>query len=394
MRSGIVRSGIVSGVAHPPLPAVRYGSAALSDLLPSVLAAQGVPGEPRVLDLPELSRVVVLLVDGMGWELLRRHPEVTPFLSSLTGRPLTAGFPTTTATSLASLGTGLTPGEHGLTGYTSWVPEVGETVSWLGWTPVGRGTDLRERLVPEELQPQPTVFERAAHAGIEVTQAAAVDFVGSGLTRAVLRGAHFPGTVTLGDALAQAVDGVRRGPRSLVYCYVGELDLVGHVRGPESAAWRAQLRLVDQFAELLAARLPDDATMLVTADHGMVRVGEDAKVDADAVPVLRDGVAALAGEPRARHVHAVPGAARDVLATWTDVLGERMWVGSGDEAVAAGLFGPVVTPTARARIGDVVAISRGEVAVVRRRVEERMSALVGHHGALTLDELLVPLLRT
>ena len=378
------------------LPTVRYGDAALSDLLPSVLASLGLPGERNPLSLPDSRRTVVLLVDGMGWESLRRHPQAAPFLTGLAARALTAGFPSTTVASLASLGTGLPSGEHGLTGYTSWVEEVEKTVNWLAWQPVGerRGGDLREHLVPEALQPQPTTFERAVEAGVEVTVVSSAQFEGSGLTRAVLRGGQYAGSVTAGDAVAQAAAGARRGDRSLVYCYTPDLDLVGHVRGPETDAWLTQLRLVDAFAEELAGRLPAGATLLVTADHGMVTVGEDARVDYDATPELAEGVRALAGEPRARHVHAEPGQAGRVLAAWQARLGDRMWVGRREDAVGAGLFGPSVTATARQRIGDVVAIATGDVAVVRRSVEPGFSALTGQHGALTADELLVPLLST
>jgi len=377
----------------PDLPVVRYGEAALADVLPSVLASLGVAGEPNTLQLPDTARAVVLLVDGMGWELLRRHPDAAPFLTGLDGRPLTAGFPSTTVTSLTSLGTGLPPGAHGLTGYSSWVEEVGDAVNWLAWRPVGSGEDLRTRLPPEDLQPLPTAFERAADAGVTVTTATAAHFEGSGLTRAALRGGRFAGSYTWGDSLALALDGVTRGNRSLVYCYLSELDLIGHVRGAETDAWLGQLQLVDRYAQLLAEQLPADATLLVTADHGMVTVPEEGRIDFDASGLLQDGVAGLAGEPRARHVHTRPGAAADVLATWRAELGDRMWVLSRDEAVGAGLFGPVVTPTARARIGDVVAIATTpDVAVVRRGAESMLSSLVGQHGALTDDELLVPLL--
>lgn len=376
------------------LTAPAYGSASLSDLLPSVLASLGVEGEPATLVLPETGRAVVLLVDGLGAELLRRHAEEAPFLSSLASRPLTAGFPATTVTSLSSLGTGLPPGEHGLTGYTTWVQEVEQTVGWLGWTPVGSREDLREQLVPEQVQPRRTAFERGQAAGIEVTVAAPAQFEGSGLTRAVLRGGSYRGSVTPGDAIATAVDGSRRGARSLVYCYTPDLDLTGHVRGVDSDAWRAQLRLVDRFAEELAARLPRGTVLHVTADHGMVDVPDEDKVDVDAVPVLLEGVLALAGEPRARHVHALPGAAADVLARWQAELGDRMWVGSRAEVVEAGLLGTTVTPDALARTGDVVAISTGPVSVVRREREPFFSSLLGQHGALTPDELLVPLLST
>ena len=384
-----VRSGRPSPPAAP-----SYGGASLSDLLPSVLSSLGVAGERDVLGLAPTGRAVVLLVDGLGAALLRRHADEAPFLSSLAGRPLTAGFPATTVTSLASLGTGLPPGEHGLTGYTSYVEAVDATVGWLSWTPVGGGGDLRERLVPEDLQPLPTVFERAAAAGVEVTVAAPAQFAGSGLTRAVLRGGSYRGSVSPGDAVATAVAGSSAGRRSLVYCYTADLDLTGHVRGVDSEAWRSQLRLVDGFAEELAGQLPAGTVLHVTADHGMVDVPDSARVDFDSTPELQEGVHALAGEPRARHVHAEPGAAAEVLGRWQAELGDRMWVGSRAEAVAAGLFGPVVAPAALARIGDVVAVATGHVAVVRRAVEPFFSSLLGQHGALTGDELAVPLLST
>ena len=371
-----------------------YGRASLADLLPSVLASLDVAGERAVLGLAPTARAVVLLVDGMGAELLRRHADAAPFLTSLGTRDLTAGFPSTTVTSLASFGTGLPPGEHGLPGYTSWVEEVEQTVGWLGWSPVSSRTDLRDDLVPEVVQPKPTAFERAAAAGVEVTVAAPASFDGSGLTRAVLRGGAYRGSITPGDAVALAAQASRSGARSLVFCYTPELDLTGHVRGVDSEAWREQLAVVDAFAEQLAARLPAGTVLHVTADHGMVDVTDDARVDADASPVLREGVRALAGEPRARHVHAEPGAAADVLARWRAELGDRMQVLTRAEAVAAGLLGPVVSPAALARTGDVVAIATGDVAVVRRRAEPRFSALRGQHGALTDDELLVPLLST
>lgn len=371
-----------------------YGSGSLSDLMPAVLASLGVPGEPDVLGLPETGRAVVLLVDGLGSELLARHADEAPYLSSLVARPLTAGFPATTVTSLSSLGTGLPPGEHGLTGYTSWVEEVDGTVGWLGWTPVDSAEDLRDRLVPEQVQPRRTVLERAAAAGVDVTVAAPAQFEGSGLTRAVLRGGSYRGSVTPGDAVATAVAGSRLGTRSLVYCYTPDLDLTGHVRGVDSEAWRAQLRLVDRFAEELAARLPSGTVLHVTADHGMVDVPDEAKVDADTSPQLMEGVRALAGEPRARQVHTEPGAEAEVLARWQAELGDRMWIGTRAQALESGLLGPTVSAAAAARTGDVVAVATGDVAVVRREKERFFSALLGQHGALTDDELLVPLLST
>jgi hypothetical protein len=129
----------------------------------------------------------------------------------------------------------------------------------------------------------------------------------------------------------------------------------------------------------------------VTADHGMVDVPDQDRIDADAEPALREGVALLGGEPRARHVYAEPGAAADVLAAWREVLGLRAWVASREQAIAEGWFGPV-DPAFAARIGDVVAAPAGSAAIVATKAEPRESRLIGMHGSLTSADQLVPLL--
>jgi hypothetical protein len=120
-------------------------------------------------------------------------------------------------------------------------------------------------------------------------------------------------------------------------------------------------------------------------------VPPDCRVDADAVPGLRDGVALLGGEPRARHVYAKPGAAADVLSAWQDTLGDAAWIASREEAIETGWFGPV-DPRVANRIGDVIAAARGLSAVVANVTEPRESALVGMHGSLTGSDQRVPLL--
>ena len=370
-----------------------YGGGSLSDVGPSLLAALGVPDEDNTLNLAETARACLLLVDGLGFLQLQRHADAAPFLSSLSSRPLDAGFPATTVTSLSSLGTGLPSGQHGLTGYSSYDDSVDAVVNWLAWRSVGPGEDLRDRLVPEVVQPRPTVWERAEEAGIATSICTFDNFAGSGLTRAVLRGGRWAGTLAEGDAVARAADASQQGHRSLVYVYVSALDLVGHMRGPDTDAWRAQLGVVDRIAEQLAARLPNDATLFVTADHGMVLVPEESKVDFDGNTALQDGVAVLAGEPRARYVHTRPGASADVEAAWRATLDDSWLVISRDRAIELGLFGPTIDPDACRRIGDVVALSRGNGGVVERRKLPRLSSMPGQHGSVTDEELIVPLLQ-
>lgn len=369
----------------PPVPVPRYGESALADLTPSLLAALGVPGEQDVLRLPETPRACVLLVDGMGYELLRANAGAAPYLSSLLDgtRVLTAGFPSTTATSIASLGTGLPPGGHGLFGYLVAIPGEGRLMNCLRWD---------SAVDPLAWQPWPTVFERAEAAGVAASYVASGAFDGSGLTRATTRGARYVAAETAGELVAGAVAALAASRPSLVAVYYGDLDATGHHKGCRSDAWRFQLAHVDRVAEQLAAAIPDGTMLYVTADHGMVDVDPAQRVDADAVPELREGVALLGGEARARHVYVEPGAEKDVLAAWRELVGTRMWVASREEAVAAGWFGADVPDALLPRIGDVVAAAHGEVAVTASRTEPHESRLVGLHGSMTPGEQLVPLL--
>jgi hypothetical protein len=124
----------------------------------------------------------------------------------------------------------------------------------------------------------------------------------------------------------------------------------------------------------------------------MVAIGPGDAVDIDAHPALRDGVAAVGGEARARHVYVDAGAPDAVLAAWRETLADRAWVATRDEAIAAGWFGENVRDAVRPRIGDVVAAARGTAALVRPGVEPVESALIGQHGSLTSAEQRVPLL--
>jgi hypothetical protein len=248
---------------------------------------------------------------------------------------------------------------------------------------------------PIAWQPNQTIFERAAAAGVFVRSVGPRRFRGSGLNTAAfrgakLRGAESPGELAAGTLAALAAGGPQEPV--LVYAYHGDLDATGHREGCESPAWGFQLEHVDRLVEQIVTGLRPGEALLVTADHGMLDVPAEARIDVDQRPELLDGVELLAGEPRARYVHTMPGAAADVLATWREVLGPDWLVCTREDAVADGWFGPQVDADRRAIIGDVIAVPLGPGAVLATTAEPVMSKLIGMHGGLTAVELFVPLL--
>jgi hypothetical protein len=324
-----------------------------------------------------------MLVDGLGASLLDEHAHAAPFLASLRrGRaPLTACVPSTTATSITSLGTGLEPGRHGVVGYTSRIPGTMTLLNALTWD--GR-TD------PVQWQPYQSVFARVQAAGGHATVVSRGSFVGSGLTRVSQRGASYVAAESAWERVDCTAE-VAELPGSLTYTYVSTLDHTGHERGCSSPEWVQTLREIDAEATALRDALPEGTGLIITGDHGMLDVPDDRRIDADASSTLTDGVLLLGGEARFRHLWTAAGAADDVAATWQAELGDRAWVLTRDEAVQAGWFGSV-DDAVRPRMGDVMVAARDDWAVLASRLFPVETKMRGFHGSLTPTEMYVPLL--
>ena len=364
----------------------------ICDVLPAAAAMLSTDKAVDALGLTEwagdVRRVVVVLVDGMGWHLLPELATDAPLLASVlsggTGRldELTCTFPSTTPTSLVSLCTGVTPGQHGILGFTVKLPDTDRVLSHIFW---------RDDPAPAQWQPVPTWFERLQQAGVGARAVLPAAFVGSGLTEAAYRGAQLVAAKTDDDYAQLVVDQLRTAP-GLVYAYTAALDTAAHAFGIGSAEWHAAGAYVDALLTRLVEALPPDAALLITADHGGLNVPKDRRIDLDADSRLSAGVRVVAGEPRVRYLHTEPGAACDVIAAWSELLSGRAEVRGRDDAVAAGLFGPV-RPEHLPRIGDVVVTCTGDTAVLASAHEPpEVAQLIGFHGAATPAEMAIPLI--
>jgi hypothetical protein len=375
----------------PDLPhGLSQGS--ICDVLPTAAALLSVDGAVDALGVTahigDVRRVVVVLVDGMGFHLLPELTADAPLLASVlagdAGRldELACTFPSTTPTSLASLATGVTPGRHGILGFTVNIPETDRVLTHIYW---------RDDPPAGQWQPVPTWFERLQWAGVGARAVLPAAFLGSGLTEAAYRGAQFVAASKDDDYTQLVVDQLRAAP-GLVYAYTAAIDTAAHLFGVGSPEWHAAAAYVDRLLTRLVEALPPDAALLITADHGGLNVPQDRRIDLDADARLSAGVRVVAGEPRVRYLHTEPGAASDVIAAWTELLNGRADVRSRDDAVAAGLFGSVA-PDHLARIGDVVVSCLGDTAVLAgRREPPEVAQLVGMHGGATAVETAIPLI--
>lgn len=364
------------------------------DLLAPPFAAAERPGLLDVLaplaSAPEEGRDLVVLLDGVGADLLTEHRALTPTLRRLEGsvERIRTVTPSTTASAMVSLHTGLAPLEHGVLGYLGFEPVDRRAVNQLTGAP---GLD------PHAWMPLTTPVEAGTRRAVQVAPAKHA--------RSHLSGVAYRGWEFLAQGRGDRVEAVRTalhrgGPDALVHLHVDDVDHAGHVHGIDSEPWRTALAEVDALIGTLLRRVPRGTRVHLTADHGMVDTSAAHTVDLAEEPAILSLVEEVTGEARALALHAVPGdgAAAELAERMRVLMGERALVLTREQVLASGLLGPAATAIpehVQGRIADVLVLARGRWGVddFSRRPETARS-MIGVHGSLTSAEAVVPLLRT
>lgn len=361
----------------------------LSQVTPSIFSSLGLDSAVDHLNvgISPNGRELLFLIDGFGFDTLSKYADVMPTMSRMFNHGLVqTSFPSTTATSLATLTTGELPGVHGMLGYTVQVPRSGgRLLNALKWD---------ERVDPENWQPVETLFQRAAKVGISVTHVAAKRYENSGFTRAVFRGAEYKGANVVADLVSETKQALQKTP-SFVYLYVNDLDNAGHSDGVGSDKWIAALSAIDQMVSQLMKEVPKGTRIWVTSDHGMINVEEKIIIGQDN-PLLT-GVSVIAGEPRARHLYLESDSVQarvDVASLWQQYLQEKALVLTREHAISSDLFGAQLSADAVDRMGEVIAIARGGLVLLDPERADKEGAMVGHHGSDSEIESQVGLLTT
>ena len=359
----------------PTLP--QYNGANVRGIVPALLAPKGAELPAWFPSGVAAARHVVLLVlDGLGWEQLQERPSVAPTLTAMKGGPITTVAPSTTASALTSITTGLAPGEHGLVGYR--MELSGEVLNVLRWH--GDRGELRRRFAPAETQP----FE--PFMGQRVAVVSKAEFESTAFTEAHLRGAEQVGWRAASSLPLIVARHLHRGDR-FVYAYYDGVDKIAHERG-FGEFYDAELRAADRIVADLIELLPPGAILLVTADHGQVDVGTRIVTPhGDVLKMTRD----QSGEGRFRWLHAKPGAADELLAAAISHHGDTAWVHSRAELIDSGWFGSVVSQPVAARFGDVALVPHQPISFLDPD-DGGPYPLICRHGSLTSAEMLVPLL--
>lgn len=372
-----VQKGSQPTTATPVVP--QFAGPCLVNVVPALLSADGQAPDWLPAHVVQARQVVLLVLDGLGWDQLQARPRLAPTLFGSVGGPITSVAPSTTATALTSLSTGLPPAVHGVVGYR--IRVNGQVLNVLRWQ-LGKA-DARRSVPPRRFQPFPAFPRRDGGTTPVVTRA---EYGATGFTAAHLGGSLLRGWHTSSELVPEVRELLAAGER-FVYAYYDGIDRVAHARGLDDH-YEAELRAADRMVADLLEVLPPGAVLVVTADHGQVEVGSSVEVLG---PDVMEGVELLSGEGRFRWLHARRGAAADVAAAAQASFGHVAWVRTLDEIVDQGWLGGEPVPEVTERLGDVALVPFESTSFLDP-ADTGEQRLVGRHGSLTSAEMLVPLI--
>ncbi|MGI9605227.1 MAG: alkaline phosphatase family protein [Acidimicrobiales bacterium] len=359
----------------PPAPHLPdFAGATTTAIVPALTWGVDSPVIPR--EVASASATVLLVLDSLGWEQLASRRDIAPNLTALDGGAVTTVAPSTTASALTSISTGVPPGEHGVVGYR--FPAGGAVMNALRWTTVAG--DHREVVPPASVQAIPAL------GGGTWTVVGGRQFRTSAFTEAYLGDHTYVGYEHPSSIVAEVRQAIDRGERC-VYAYYDGLDHVAHIHGVSGTHFDLELQFCDWLVGALAAALPTGTSLTITADHGQIDAPQLVPVAGDVLELVRE----RSGEPRFRWLHARAGATEDLVAAARSAHAQHAWVHTRDELIDGGWFGPTVTDDARNRLGDVALIAHAPVGF-EDPAERHADRLVGRHGSVTSAEMLVPAL--
>ncbi|MFN2243571.1 MAG: alkaline phosphatase family protein [Anaerolineae bacterium] len=392
-----------SGLSIANLPSTI--AALLGSDLPGALPT--LPQEQWEAWKPGLRRVVLVILDAMGYHILQRMwaaGQGRAFLDlAEAGRlvPLTSVFPSTTDAALVSFSTGRPPAEHGWLAYTMYLRELGIAANAILLSPVWTRTSdqlVKWGLNPATLLPVPSLAEHLTTEGITTGAVYYAGFHKTGFSTMLYRGVgeqrgHLLASdlwVHLRHLLAET-----RGERAFITAYWSGLDTLAHAYGPDTDQVEAEFDSVShllshQFLASLPAADRQGTLLLVVADHGQLYIPPEQILTADQDPDLSQHLMMpIVGESRAAFVYPRLGRAGAIRSYLDTAFPDWFVVRDSIEILESGLMGKPIADETYARAGELIVLPRGARALQQSRPSVSM---LGRHGGLTPEEMLVPLI--
>jgi predicted AlkP superfamily pyrophosphatase or phosphodiesterase len=398
-----------------------YESYCLSKVPSAVLGLLGMPQPDHALvkivhnalgKRQSPPKVVLLLIDGFGWQHWLRYAEGYDFFTRLTGRgvvtPITTVFPSTTAAALTTIHSGLTPQEHGLPEWWVYFDELDAIVASLPFTPLGASG--RDKLLEAGVKPSILFQGQTIYQTLAKAQVPALTFIRNVYAHSAYSSRVHKGSVTVpfinsSDLVVNLRQKLAEVPGpAYFYVYWDAVDAIAHTYGPHTEQYQAELSgftylLQREFIEKIPPPTAADVLLLVTADHGHINVAPHDTLYLNRYPRL---VRSLQMSPTGRRI--LPwGSPRDVflrvedqqlpdITAWLRTrLAGKATVMASAEALQQRLFGlGKLHKQFKRRVGNLLILPEGDSLIWFEHLKGRRFEHRGMHGGLRTDEMLIP----
>jgi hypothetical protein len=385
----------IPGTITELLGVPAFGSSALDKSITSTL------GGPY-------KKVIFLLVDALGYYLLQNMLAAEPDLvwSSLGEKgvlaPITSVCPSTTASALTTLWTGVAPATHGIIGYEMWAKEFGIIINNILHSPATARGDVgglaRAGFNPHEFLDTPLLGTHLMKNGVEASAFIHYSIAHSGLSTMQMEDVDlhpYVDEADLGISLADFLNS-RPGVRDYVYVYYSDVDTLMHRYSASDERVALQFsafsRLFKQaFIDRLSSEVAKDTILIMAADHGAKATPVNPRYDLANHPELKSLlVMSPTCEHRLAFFYIKPGKITDVREYIERAWPDEFLLLESQAALDAGLFGEgPFKAQDRDRIGDLIAVAKGGAYLWWAPTPNHMS---GRHGGLSREEMLVPFL--
>jgi hypothetical protein len=354
-------------------------------------------------------KVILILMDALGFQRLRAWMAEDQGLiwNQLAAdgllAPLTSISPSTTSAAITTLWTGSPPSEHGIAGYELWLKEYGVVANMIEHKPItyrdGAGSLKLAGFSPETFLPVTPITEHWRKNGVAPWAFQHYSIINSGLSQMFMEGADRQSFRTAADLWVSLRQVFNQSPNERMYAWVywGAVDGLSHFFGPDDDRPKAEftafsLAFERFFLNELSAAAKKDTLLIMISDHGQILTDKtDPHYDLRNHPEFTRLLHLLpTGENRLSFLFVRPGKMDAVKEYIEEAWPGQFVVLDSRHALEKGLFGPG-KPYARVpeRIGDLVAIARGDAFWWWAAKE---NPIVGRHGGLSPDEMLVPFL--
>ena len=358
-------------------------------------------------------KIVLFVLDGFGYNQFSHFYEEHKFLANLAEKgdvfPLTSVFPSQTTNALTTLNTGLTPQEHGLFEYYLYLKEVDMIVNTLRFEPLGsthRDELLEKGFNPNLLFRGTTILNKLEEEDIKTFVHIYIAYAYSQYSSIIFKGSNIVPALKSSDLIVKLRKSLEKekGP-AYFFVHLSNLDTIAHEYGPKSYEFSAELSMIcyllrRELVEKIDQKSAKETLFLMISDHGEVNIAPDKITYLNQFPKIMENLQYgkrgkqifPTGSPRDVFLHVKKEKLEDTQELLSQKVGEKAKIIETNEAIKSGLFGKgSVRQEFSDRVGNLLILPYRNETIWFEHFIGRKFCLLGHHGGLTDDEMLVPL---